>query len=102
MNAINHLVMWKLNGATPAERRAQAARMVQAFETARSQMPGLLRLEVGGNLIEATDAWDLALSTVFAARADLEAYNVHPAHLQIKALMGPMRLARCQVDFEIA
>ena len=40
MSAINHLVMWKLNGATPAERRAQAARMVQAFETARSQVPG--------------------------------------------------------------
>ena len=47
------------------------------------------------------DAWDLALSMVFASRADLEAYNAHPAHRQIKTLMGPMRLARCQVDFEM-
>jgi hypothetical protein len=101
MSAIVHMVMWKLNGVTPAVRLAQAELMVQAFETARSQVPGLLRMEVGGNMIEVPDAWDLALSMVFASRADLEAYNTHPAHLRIKTLMGPMRLARCQVDFEV-
>ena len=102
MSAIVHMVMWRLNGATPAERRAQADRVVQAFEAARSQVPGLLRMEIGGNMIDTLpDAWDLALSMVFASRAELEAYNAHPAHRQIKTLMGPMRLARCQVDFEM-
>lgn len=101
MSAISHVVMWKLNGATAAERQAQAEVMVRAFELARDRVPGLLRLEVGANTIDAADAWDLALSMVFASRQALEAYNADPEHLKIKQLMGPMRLARSQVDFEI-
>jgi len=101
MSAIVHLVMWKLNGATAADRQAQAQVMVQAFDAVRGQVPGLLRMDVGANLVGAEDAWDLALSMVFASRSALDAYNVHPAHQAIKALMRPMRQTRAQVDFEI-
>jgi hypothetical protein len=100
MSAIVHLVMWKLNGASVPERQAQGQLAVQAFEALRGQVPGLLRMEVGGNVIEADDAWDLALSMVFASRSALEAYNTHPAHQAIKVLMRPMRQSRAQVDFE--
>ena len=101
VSAIVHLVMWRLNGATVAERQAQARAMVRAFEALRGQVPGLLRMDVGANVLEADDAWDLALSMVFASRSALDAYNAHPAHQAIKALMRPMRQTRAQVDFEI-
>lgn len=100
--AIAHVVAWKLNGATAAERLAQASRIVQAFERTREAVPGLLSMEIGPNVVEAPDAWDLALYMVFASRADLEAYQAHPGHLAIKRLVAPMRLARAQADFEIA
>ena len=97
---IVHIVSWRLNGATPADRARQAERIVSAFQAGRADIPGLLRLDVGRNVVDAPDAWDVALCMVFASRADLDAYQRHPAHLAIKALVGPMRSARAQVDFE--
>ena len=97
-----HIVTWRMNGATPQERAAQADRTVQAFEAARHDVPGLLRMEVGRNIVASPDAWDVALYMVFATRTDLEAYQSHPAHLQIKALVAPMRAARGQADFEVS
>jgi hypothetical protein len=97
---IVHIVSWRLNGTSAVERARQAERIVDAFRAGRADIPGLLRLEVGRNLIDAPDAWDVALCMVFASRADLDAYQRHPAHLAIKALVGPMRSARAQVDFE--
>lgn len=98
-NALVHLVIWRLNGATPDERAQQAKIIVDAFRALSSQISGLLRMEVGSNIVEATDAWDVALYMVFASRADLDAYQTHPGHLQIKALVGPLRSERGQADF---
>ena len=100
--AIVHIVSWRLNGVSAAQRCEQAERIIQAFEAARPQMGGLLRMEAGTNVIEAPDAWDLAVVMTFASRAALDAYQAHPSHLAIKALVGPMRSARSQVDFELA
>ena len=99
--AIAHIVMWRLNGPTGAERERQAQQIVQAFEASRNGIPGLLRMAAGANFVEAPDAWDLALYMEFASRADLDAYQAHPSHLAIKQLVGPMRAARGQCDFEL-
>jgi hypothetical protein len=99
--SIVHIVMWRLNGSTPAERARQGESIVRAFEEAKSRVPGLLRLEAGANVVESPDAWDVAVCMVFASREDLAAYQNHPDHLAIKRLMGPMRSARCQADFEL-
>lgn len=96
---IAHIVAWRLNGATPEERIRQANTVTHAFETLRTQIPGLLQMEVGANVIEAPDAWDVALYMVFASRDALDAYQTHPGHLKIKTLVGPMRSARVQADF---
>lgn len=101
MTAIAHIVTWRLNGVTPQERSEQTACIVDAFQAARPHMAGLLQMEIGPNIVPAADAWDLALYTVFASRADLDAYQNHPSHLAIKALVGPMRRERAQVDFEL-
>lgn len=98
---IVHIVTWRLNGATAEVRKQQAQSMVQAFEAARFEVPGLLHLQVGPNVIEAPDAWDVALYMVFSSRIHLDAYLVHPSHLDIKQLVGPIRAARSQVDFEL-
>ena len=101
MTAVAHMVMWKLDGATVQARRTQAKELVAAFAALRGKVPGLLRLDVGTNLIEASDACDMALYTVFDSPRALDAYNAHPEHLKIKAMMAPWRAARCQADFEL-
>jgi Stress responsive A/B Barrel Domain len=102
MGAIAHIVTWRLNGTSAQERAEQAQRIMDAFKATQPLVPGLLRLDIGPNAIEAIDAWDLGAYMVFASRADLEAYQCHPSHLAIKALVGPMRSARAQVDFELS
>lgn len=99
--AIVHIVTWRLNGKTVVERELQAQQIVQAFQVRRNEVLGLLRMEIGANIVEAPDAWDVALYMEFASRADLDAYQTHPSHLEIKQLVGPMRSARGQADFEI-
>lgn len=99
--SIVHIVSWCLNGETPTERALQARRIVDAFEGARHQVAGLLRLEAGPNIIEAQDAWDVAVVMVFESRAALDAYLAHPSHLTIKSLVAPLRSARAQIDFEL-
>lgn len=99
---IAHIVTWRLNGATVEERNAKARQVVQAFEAARADIPGLLRMEVGANVIESPQAWDVALFTVFASRAHLQDYQTHPCHQRIKALMAPMKADRGQADFPVS
>lgn len=99
MSEIVHIVMWRLNGATARDKDNQAEEIIQAFEQSRLGVQGLLRLEIGRNINKGSDAWDLALYMLFQSEQHLEAYQAHPAHLAIKDLVGPMRTARCQVDF---
>lgn len=98
---IVHIVSWRLNGPTPAARAAQAEQIVQAFTALRHQIAGLLRLDAGPNVVEAPDAWDVAVVMVFESRNALTDYLSHPSHQAIKALVGPMRSARSQIDFEL-
>ena len=98
---IVHIVMWRMNGATANERLTQARTAAAAFEATRGTIAGVLDMQVGVNVVDAPDAWDLALSMCFENRAALAAYADDPAHLGIKKLVGPMRMERKQVDFEL-
>lgn len=102
MNQIVHVVSWRLSGETPLERRQQADTIVAAVEATRECIPGLVSLDVGPNVVEATDAWDVGAVMVFRSRADLDAYQTHPEHLALKAVVAPLRSARSQLDFERA
>ena len=95
-----HVVLWRMNGITLQERLLQANSAAEAFEATRGRIEGVLDMQVGVNVVDATDAWDLALYMRFESKAALDAYQHHPAHLEIKRIIGPMRMDRKQVDFE--
>lgn len=100
MNEIVHVVAWRLNGPSLLARRRQADIIVAAVEATRQQIAGLVSVDVGRNLIEAADAWDVGAVMVFRSRADLDRYQSHPAHQALKAIVAPPRSARSQLDFE--
>lgn len=91
---IVHVVSWRLNGKSAMERRQQADTIVAAVELTRGQVPGLASLDVGRNVIDAGDAWDVGAVMVFQSRAALDAYQTHPAHLALKAVVAPLRSAQ--------
>jgi quinol monooxygenase YgiN len=99
---IRHIVMWKVRGDTPGERRANIERLQASFHSLRGRVPGLLRLEVGVDTSRVDYACDVVLVSDFESQAALDAYATHPEHLRVKAELGDMRTHRHQVDYAVA
>ena len=98
---IKHIVMWNLQGDTPADRAAAAERLKAAFETVRGRIPGLLHLEVGVDTSRVDYACDVVLYSEFTDQAALEGYASHPEHLRVRAELEGLRIARHQVDYTV-
>lgn len=99
---IKHIVMWRLAGAEPAERQANARRLQQEFEALRGRIPGLITLEIGIDHSAVDYACDVVLYSEFESQAALDAYATHPEHLRVRQSLGDMRVARHQVDYVAA
>ncbi len=96
--AIGHMVCWRVNGATPAQRRQQCQDIVALFEALRGSVGGLQCMQVGCNTVEHADAWDVLVYMVFDSQLTLSAYMDSSAHQNIKCQVGPMRASRGQAD----
>jgi hypothetical protein len=74
---IRHVVMWNVRGASRQEKDAAVASRVDY-------------------------ACDVVLLTLFESQAALDAYASHPEHLRVKQEIGDLRIARHQVDYQLA
>ena|SRR5688572_2153178 len=98
---VKHIVFWKLNERVTGRARDEAMRRIKdGFEAMRGLVPGLLRIEVGFNYAEGTDASDIALYSEFESRAALEGYQDHPAHLAMLPIVREVRTERRVVDYD--
>lgn len=61
----------------------------------------LKHLEVGFDFNGSAAAFDLALYTTFASKADLNSYQIHPEHEKVKAYIGKVTESRAVVDYEL-
>lgn len=95
---VKHIVTFKLTG-TPEERR----RVAEAFRDALLQLPSqisvLRSIEVGINANPA-ESWDVVLTAVVRAMADVEVYAKHPAHVAAASLLAGHKADRACVDYE--
>jgi hypothetical protein len=96
---IKHIVMWNVQGDTPAQRQANRQLIQSEFEGLRGHIPGMLHVEVGIDHSRVDYACDVVLYTEFDSQESLDAYASHPAHLRVKQTLGSVRIARHQVDF---
>ncbi len=99
---IKHIVMWNVRGDSAAERQRNAQWLKCEFEALRGAVPGLLQLEVGIDHSRIDYACDVVLYTEFESQAALDAYAHHPEHLRIRQVLGDVRTARHQVDYDPA
>lgn len=100
MSGIRHIVMWRLNGATPGEKRGQAEAIKAALEALNGRIPGLRHLEVGIDFGGGDDAAELVLVSEFDSRAALDAYQAHPLHKDAGEVVKAARCERRVVDYE--
>jgi hypothetical protein len=97
---IKHIVLWRLKEQAEGHGKAENANLVKAqLESLRGRIPGLIAIEVGINFAAEDGAADIALYSEFESRAALDAYQVHPAHVAMKAFIGSVRAERWVADY---
>ncbi len=95
---VKHIVTFKLSG-TPEERLKVASQFRDALLALPSQIDVLESMEVGINENPAED-WDVVLTAVVPAMADVATYANHPAHVAAASLLAGHKEARACVDYE--
>ena len=96
---IKHIVMWDVRGESATERERAALQVKRIFEGMRGRIPGLRHLEVGVDVSRVDYACDVVLYSEFESMDALKQYAHHPVHLQTRAELEGVRIARHQVDY---
>jgi diamine N-acetyltransferase len=93
---LTHVVFFKFKQPTD-EVLEKAASMLRGLS---GQVPQLMSIEVGVDVVHSERSYDLAIITRFANRADLEAYQAHPEHVKVLEYLRSVLAGSAAVDFE--
>lgn len=96
---IKHIVMWNLKeevdvSSTREEIKTKLEGLLDKVET-------LKFIEVGFNHNPADNARDITLYSEFEDQAGLDAYQVHPAHVEAGKYVGSVTKDRVVSDYEV-
>jgi hypothetical protein len=96
-----HIVFWRLHehSANGRSKEENALEMRRRFAALVGVIPGLLRCEIGIDILHTADSVDVALYSEFESQAALEAYQPHPAHKEIIAFLKDVRTERRVIDY---
>ncbi|MFE6735550.1 Dabb family protein [Microbacterium sp. NPDC057650] len=98
---IRHVVMWKLASEDASERAEQAAEVARRLNVLDGVVPQLRAVNAGANAVPIDSNWDVALVADVESTEDLEAYQVHPAHVEAAGYIRSVVASRVAVDFEV-
>ena len=77
---VKHIVMLDFKDENKKENLEKVKAMLEALV---QSVPTLITMEVGINFSDEERAMDLSLYSTFENKAGLEAYAIHPAHLEV-------------------
>jgi hypothetical protein len=80
---ITHVVLFKLKDRSPES--VQATKQVLA--NMEGKIPVLQHIEVGTDVLHLERSYDIALITKFNTLEDINVYDEHPLHIEVKAHM---------------
>lgn len=93
---LTHIVLFKLHDPTSTVLEEAKGKMLQM----QGRIPGLLGLEVGLDVLHSKRSFDIALIAKFSSLQDLQAYQVHPLHMEVAAYMTAIRESSVAVDYQ--
>ena len=96
---VKHIVCWKLKKEAKERQAALAADLGARIHALLGVVDGLTAIELGENYNGGE--YDLALLCEFVSREAERAYQSHPAHLAIKAIVHENVCGRAAVDYEL-
>lgn len=93
---LTHIVLFKLHNPITAVLEEAKGRMLQM----QGSIPGLLSLEVGVDILRSERSYDIALVAKFDSLQDMQAYQVHPLHVEVAEYMATIRESSVAVDYQ--
>jgi hypothetical protein len=94
---LTHIVIWKYRRDVEQEVRDQHVALLRRLG---SQIPEIVSLAVGFDVLFLPRSYDTGLVATFQTRAGLEAYTIHPEHIRVAALGKSISENVASVDFE--
>ncbi|CAA6811872.1 MAG: Stress responsive alpha-beta barrel domain protein Dabb [uncultured Sulfurovum sp.] len=95
---VKHIVMLDFKDENKKENLEKVKTMLEAL---MESVPTLKSMEVGINFSEEDRAMDLSLYSEFEDKAGLEAYAIHPAHLEVVAFIKTVATASKVSDYTV-
>ena len=95
---IRHVVLFKWAPTFTPEIKQQ---WIEGLDKLEGNIPGLLKLTHGPDVVGADRSWDHAIVADFNELDDIAVYDTHPLHEAIKPLSLPNVDVIAAVDFEL-
>jgi hypothetical protein len=93
MDMLTHIVFMKFPNLDVSN---EVKRKLMAME---DKIPTLRSIEVGIDITRSKRSWDLVLLTRFDDQAGLDAYAIHPVHLDVLAFIRANVLEVAAIDY---
>lgn len=95
---IRHIVMWTLKDASPANAQAIMAEFNRKLERLKPELTGFGGYLTGLNVHD-DQGYELCIDSWFEDQESLDAYIVHPLHLEIRDFLNACTTRKIIIDF---
>lgn len=93
---LKHIVMWKIK----EENKSQSALRIKAdLEALKGMISEIVDIEVGVDMDVIENNYDVILVSTFKSQEDLDAYQVHPMHVEAAKFIKSVATSRVAVDY---
>lgn len=96
---VKHVVMWNIKPDLPKEETI--LELKKRLEVLPEKINGLQELEIGVHYKKGATGRDIVLYSVLESKEALEAYLIHPDHVEAGAYVKQVVCDRIDVDYEI-
>ncbi|OCG74609.1 Dabb family protein [Microbacterium sediminis] len=98
---IRHIVMVTVNGQTQDEKNQQTLKAATMLEGLVGVVPGLRKMSVFANVVDAPGNSDFVLVADFDDERALADYQTHPAHVEALEYIGTIKVDRAAIDIDL-
>ena len=96
---IKHIVMWDF--ATDEDLDLVKENFKNRLEGLKDRIDTIIKIEVGFNINGTPSAKDIVLYSEFGSMDDLNAYQIHPAHVEVGSYIKSVTKDRIVADYEV-
>jgi len=98
---IKHIVMWKLKEFAEGNNKSENANIIkESLESLEGEISEIKFIEVGININEAKQSYDVVLCSEFESMESLDIYQNHSKHVKAAEFIKKVVEERAAVDYE--